>query len=496
MKLRALTLIVLCIAADALTATPAQPPFKSTNRLLVRKASSAESGPVASGKADASALLRAELENTKLSLEIAKLKEDVPGWNKNLLIQAGTLLAAFLTVIISGWAAAKTVRLQLNAATTQSGNQRRDHVSGLLKELGSESVLVRSAAIQALSEYEEAIPFLVNTLRSEQDSDVLSSTVASLSSHPAKALSLLLELSKQIYAQKLSLASSLTALGLRRQNVAQEFFLRNKEVMNWQDSGAGRRAWDAIALAIKDTSSSYDELNATKIVETREKMGATFRAHGNCLRAIESLLGSQVFKDKPLILTDAYLSGIQLTGIDMSEWDFSRSNLDRAIFRNCNLMRSRFDQIEAANSSFRGCSMNGASFDNAHLVKVDLRDITGAEISFRSASLQNARVDRAKLDDVIFSGAELVRSDIRNSDLRRANFSNAKLYGTTLDTCRMSDSCFDSASLIRVDLRSLRCRRATFRGTSFNRVLIFKGDISGSDWAGGRWLHSRIRLSI
>lgn len=494
MKLRVLTLVVLFIAAEALTATPAHAPTGSANQPVATQTASAKPTPVSSAKADELGSLRAELENRKLSLEIAKLKEDVSSWNKNLLIQAGTMLAALFTVLISGWVAAKTVRLQLDAAAAQSDNQKRDHVSGLLKELGSESALVRSAAIQALSEYEEAIPFLVNALRSEQDSDVLSSTIASLSTHPVQALNQLLNLSRQIYAQKLSLASSLVALGVGRQSVAQEFFLRNNDVMSWQESGAGRRGLEAIAVAIKDSGSADGGLSVAKVKETREKMGVAFRAHANCLRAVESLLRSQVFKGKSIALTDAYLSGIQLDGVDMSGWDFSRSNLDRATLRDCICTKSQFERIEGRGISFRGCSMDDASFEGANLVKVDLRDISGLRISFRGAALRDAKVDRARIDDVTFSGAKLVSCDMRNSDLRRANFSCAKLFDTTLDTCRMSGSCFGNTSLIKVELRSLRCRRATFTNTSFDRVLVFKGDFSRSGYVGCQWRYTRVRL--
>ncbi len=485
MKLRLLALIVLCIVAGGLTAAPARVPAES-DRQVAPHGLRAE--------ADASASLRAELENRKLGLEIAKLEEGVSSWNRDLLIQAGTLLAAFIAVLISGWSAAKTLRLQFDAAAAQNDSQKRDRVSVLLKELGSESAMVRSAAIQALSEYEEAIPFLVNTLRSEQDPDVLISTVVSLNSHPEQALRLLLELSRHIYTHKLSLASSLARLGLKRQSVAQEFYLRNKDIMNWQESGAGRRVRDATAVATEGSTTAGEELIAVKIREVREQMNTAFRAHANCLRAIESLLGSQAFRGKSLALTDAYLSGLNLDGVDTSGWDFSRSTLDRAILQGCNCTKSKFDQIRAKEVSFRGSSMSEASFENAELVKVDLRGIKGMKMSFRSATLRDANVDRATIDDVIFAGAKLVTSDIRNSDLRRANFSGSTLFSTTIDTCRMSGGSFEKASFIKVDLRSLRCRRTSFTNASFNRVLIFKGDFLGANFAGSQWSDTRVRL--
>lgn len=451
--------------------------------------------PVSSSTAAVASSHLEQLENKKLMLEVQKLEEDLSSWNTNLLIQVGTMIAAFVAVFISGRSATKTLRQQLAAMAIQNSNHKRDRVSVLLKELGSDNALVRAASIQALSEYADAIPFLINALKSEKNPSVLDSTILALNSHPDLALTLLLKQSEQIYRQKLSFASALTRLGAERKEVSREFGLRNRDVKSWQESGAGRRLRGAAASVIDDFDSGNIGFSNVESARIRMLMSTAFQAHANCLLAMESLFRVQSVKGKAFNLSGSYLSGLELDGMDLSYWDFSNCILDRASFRDCDCTKTSFVAIKANDICFGGSRMHSTNFDGAEVENIDLRKIKGIKLNFSNSDIRNARIDRADIDDAIFTRAKLFEVDIRNSNMRRVQFSEAKLFSSTIDTCRLSDSCFSDAKFTSVNLRSLRCRRADFSGTEFDRVVFYKGDFSNCSFNEAKWIRARVRLS-
>lgn len=427
-----------------------------------------------------------ELENRRAELEIEKLEAELHDWNKGLLIQAGTLLSAFAAALISAWFAAKTL-------TTQDANHKRDRISTLLQELGSDSALVRAAAIQALSEYEAAVPFLINALKMERDADVVETTALALQKHADRALSLLLAQSRHVYEQKLSLASALAGLdGVDRRSIAREFGLRNGDIQDWEHSGAGRRSRSTATN--NGWASSDADRRASDSTRVRGAMANAFRAHANYVGAIEHLLRLPNGKDKKLKLTDSYLSGLDLDDVDISGWDFSRCILDHASFRRCVCTQASFTAVKAVDISFRGARLNAARFDNAHLTVADFREVKGNEVSFANSDIRDLRIDRVDLADADFKHAKLFRADIRNSNLRRALFTGARLFETTIDTCRLSESSFRSAVFAATNLRSLRCRGADFSESEFRNSSIFKGILKGCNFIGTKWIGTRVRL--
>lgn len=109
------------------------------------------------------------LELEKQQLEILKLKDEINSVGLSPILQAGTLSAALIGAAISFWSAWRSQKNQVMIIQAQAEQQQKNHISNLLKELGSDHIPVKIAAIHALSEYESAIPFLVSILRVDDE---------------------------------------------------------------------------------------------------------------------------------------------------------------------------------------------------------------------------------------------------------------------------------------------------------------------------------------
>lgn len=141
---------------------------------------------LAQGQSDAlihdgsSAPSREDLERQKLRLEIEKLRREAETMLLSPVLQAGTLLVAFITVAISVWTAARSHARHVRTLEVQVEQNHQARMSELLRELGSRQPAVRAAAVQALSRYPEGTSFLVHLLEVEENATVLEAIEISL----------------------------------------------------------------------------------------------------------------------------------------------------------------------------------------------------------------------------------------------------------------------------------------------------------------------------
>jgi len=153
------------------------------------------------------------------------------------------------------------------------------------------------------------------------------------------------------------------------------------------------------------------------------------------------------------------MSGNDFKGADLSEADFSLTDLRNNNFSGANLSKARFIR-----AWFTGSVADGADFSRAEGYRAGLQSISAKGAKFESAELQRAN----------FGG----------SNLAGANFEKAELGRTTYDKADITDVDFTLANLSRADLS-----KATFtKAPRFEKAFMFLTRIEGLDLSGAAGL--------
>ena len=125
-----------------------------------------------------------------------------------------------------------------------------------------------------------------------------------------------------------------------------------------------------------------------------------------------------------------YLSDANLSGADLSDADLRRADLSGADLSDADLRRA----------DLRRANLSGADLSDADLRRADL---SGADLS--DADLRRADLRRANLSDADLRRADLRRANLSDADLRRANLSDADLSGSKglLDAINYMEAHFE-----------------------------------------------------
>jgi len=147
---------------------------------------------------------------------------------------------------------------------------------------------------------------------------------------------------------------------------------------------------------------------------------------------------------------DIDLSGVVLTGVNLSE-----ANL------NC-------------------VGMSGANLSEANLRKSDLSDIDLTGANLNGANLCEANLNCAYLSTAKFKAADLSDANLENADLTGADLSQANLCNANLNSAHLESADLRGADLRGADLESIRYDESTQFPEEFNPS-SYKGFWLGND---------------
>ena len=123
---------------------------------------------------------------------------------------------------------------------------------------------------------------------------------------------------------------------------------------------------------------------------------------------------------------DAFNESLKGGAVDMSEMDFSGSNLEGAVFDNVDLTSSSFADSNLTEVKFLGCDLTSVDFNRANLV----------ECAFNESVLNGTDFSYATVDYCNFADADLAGSILRDADLSNSDFTACE----NLSACRFDDS--------------------------------------------------------
>ncbi len=101
--------------------------------------------------------------------------------------------------------------------------------------------------------------------------------------------------------------------------------------------------------------------------------------------------------------------------IDMSETDFSNSNIEGAEFINVDLTSSTFSDSHLSEVKFEACDLTSVDFTRAEIVECSFNEsvLNGTDFSY-------SKVDFCNFSDADMAGAVFQGADLANSDLSMA----------------------------------------------------------------------------
>lgn len=129
-----------------------------------------------------------------------------------------------------------------------------------------------------------------------------------------------------------------------------------------------------------------------------------------------------------LLVTDIEAFNQETNGkaIDMSEIDFSGTNIEGAIFNNIDLTSTSFADSNLTEVKFLGCDLTSVDFNRANLVECSFNEsiLNGTDFSY-------SRVDYCNFSDADLAGAIMRDADFSNSDFSMAENLNASRFDDT-----------------------------------------------------------------
>lgn len=193
--------------------------------------------------------------------------------------------------------------------------------------------------------------------------------------------------------------------------------------------------------------------------------------------------------------TLARLEGVDLSGAQLFESDFSRAqfhrvNLDGSVLDRAILRDARFDGSSLVRARAPGLSSERASFASVRAVGAQFDGSNFSDADFSSADLRAGRFAGATL-----AGAKMQNADLRGADLSRANLSGAILKGARVDCATRFPRSVntDAAMLVPLDLcggaYALDFRGKDVAGISFRELdlrgaLFTNARLAGADFSG------------
>ena len=122
-----------------------------------------------------------------------------------------------------------------------------------------------------------------------------------------------------------------------------------------------------------------------------------------------------------------FLSGADLSNIDLSGASFSMADLSSAYLRDSNLSGTNFsfaylNGVDLINANLRGANLNSAELDGANLINAILIGADLSEAYFYNANLGIADLTGADLSDVSLNKANLTGTNLTGADLENISW--------------------------------------------------------------------------
>jgi uncharacterized protein YjbI with pentapeptide repeats/class 3 adenylate cyclase len=194
------------------------------------------------------------------------------------------------------------------------------------------------------------------------------------------------------------------------------------------------------------------------------------------------------------------LDGIELTGVNLDEYDLSKVSL-----RNANITHCSFKGADLIQTNLQYSFLQNNDFSNAKLIAANLcnTDMSGSILFMTNMLTANTR--NARLENIDFRGHDisglmlrdvsLAGSNLEGQKLARVDLSNSDLEGVNLQGAELTGTLFSNANLTNADLRNASLSGATFKGANLSGVDLSGLDLTKTDFTGANLSHCDLRAA-
>ncbi|NMG57550.1 hypothetical protein E1H12_03180 [Geitlerinema sp. P-1104] len=196
-----------------------------------------------------------------------------------------------------------------------------------------------------------------------------------------------------------------------------------------------------------------------------------------------------------IMLSEANLSRINLSGANLSQAILSIANLSGANLSGTNLSYAKMNVTRLSGSNLVRANLQGAILNVANMIRANLSGANLQDAALIRAEMIRANLSEAKLNGANLNAADLRESNLRQVDLTGANLSEADLRGSSLIAAillnanligtDLSKADLTGADLSNAELRHARLHRANLSGASLRGANLRWADLSGANlrWA-------------
>lgn len=419
------------------------------------------------------ASVRDSLENKKLNLEVEKLKKEINTIGYTPWIQSGTLIAALIAAGISLFTAIRSQKIQSKSLDNQVQQQERERISNLLKEIGSEQVPVKIAAIQALSEYEISFPFIINSLRTETDQGVISLISKVLKRNTKLCIPILIEETFVLHQEKMNIACDLLALNVDRKDICMKLDLVNEQLQEWFKTKYNQRNLSKNNFAFVSTQENSVESN--KLIELEESWKKIIKAYNNLATVLEELFRLASLNGEKFKIKNGYFYNIKLDELNLENWAFEDCNLINTSFINCNLKNVHFESTIGRRLIIKDCNVNNVHIINSTVKASEFRNSKGKRLRFKNAIFYN----------VDFSG----------SNIRYSNYNNCQFTECNLEASMWAKSIFEKMDYYSCSFKASFFQESTYKNISIVNSQIKTAKFIMSNFSDSRFISTNIERS-
>ncbi|MEE9318981.1 MAG: DUF2169 domain-containing protein [Granulosicoccus sp.] len=163
------------------------------------------------------------------------------------------------------------------------------------------------------------------------------------------------------------------------------------------------------------------------------------------------------------------LSGLEFTGLDLANIDFSGQVMNGTTFHDCKLDGCMFSDVELQAAEFNGSSLVGVTFRNS---KLD-------DASFAKTILTDTVFDGVSMSDAEFKELTFNNTRFKGCNGSYIDFADSVLVDATVQSCRFTSCSFDNCNLSGLDLGGCDLTESSFTGVTAVRTNFSKSQLHG-----------------
>ncbi len=182
------------------------------------------------------------------------------------------------------------------------------------------------------------------------------------------------------------------------------------------------------------------------------------------------------------------LSYADLSGMDLSNKDFSNSILYRA-----NLSNTILNGTNLSGADLRNANLKGSSINNPILFNTDFKNA-----DFTDSTITNTDLSYSELRNTIFKNANFLNTNLEGADLREATLSNSKIdFVTSNFKYAVTDNVdFSNTDFSNKDFSYIIFNNIDFTNCNFTNVDFSNSSLIGNNFTGANLSNSNLYNSF